>query len=88
MIRTNHNEKLLEETKIYKRTIMHREINKIKSRIKLIKTKNLSLNSNGSTNMKSNNKFNLNKITCHPILKPTYKIINNSLLSLFSLHKK
>lgn len=61
---------------------MHREINKIKSRIKLIKTKNLSLNSNGSTNTKSSNKINRNKITHHPILKPTYKIINNSLLSL------
>lgn len=65
---------------------MHREINRIKNRIKLKRIKNISLNSNGSTNMKSNNKINLNKITCHPISKHTYKIINNSLLSLHSKH--
>lgn len=65
---------------------MHREIDRIKSRIKMKRIKNISLNSNGSTNMKSNNKINLNKITCHPISKHIYKIINNSLLSLHSKH--
>ena len=75
MIIISHNLKQWEEKKIYIK------VNRIK-----IKTKNLSLNSNGSTNMKSSNKVNLNKITCHPISKHTYKITNNSLL--FSLNRQ
>ena len=66
---------------------MHTKVNRIKSKIIKIKTNNLNLSSNGSTNMRSSNKINLKKITCHPISKHTYKITNSSLPFLLNMQK-